>query len=64
MRRCHSCQVGEIVPTRAKGRIYFCVEIPEEIEIPTCNQCGAEWLNEKIAEEIQESIDAKATNTR
>ena len=61
-KRCHECGIGEIRPNKAKGRHAHYktmpnLEIPEDFPIPTCNNCGAEWLDEKTADALDQRLE-------
>jgi len=59
-RRCHECGTGQVVPTGKKGRMERFhsaeLEIPEHVKIPTCNKCGAEWMDPATALAIDEAL--------
>jgi hypothetical protein len=60
-RRCHECGVGEVLPVAKKGRFARYktmgrLEIPDDFPIPTCSNCGAEWIDGKTAEELDEAL--------
>jgi hypothetical protein len=33
------------------------LEIPKEVEIPTCDNCGAEWMDRQVARAIDEALE-------
>jgi hypothetical protein len=33
------------------------LEVPKDLPIPTCDNCGAEWLDDKTARELDEALD-------
>ena len=58
---CPDCGVGNILPKACSGRqgTYKnrSMEIPATVEIPTCNHCGSEWINEKTAAQIDQTLE-------
>ena len=62
-KRCHECGVGKIIGVARSGRFMRYktlprLEIPEGIVIPTCDNCGAEWVDDATARVINEALDA------
>jgi NMD protein affecting ribosome stability and mRNA decay len=62
-RRCVSCGEGVVSLRAVEGRLASYkgvpnVPIPAEVEIPTCDRCGAEWLNEEVARRLDEALEA------
>ena len=59
--RCHACGVGKIVMLAKAGRHTFYggeeIEVPDNLEIPTCDNCGSEWMDEEIAQVIDDSLN-------
>ena len=59
-RRCHECGTGKVTPMTGAGRKEryrtLVLEIPAHIEIPTCDNCGAEWMDPATARAIDESL--------
>lgn len=59
-RRCHECGTGRVVPLAKAGRREryrtMMLEIPARVEIPTCNHCGAEWMDPATARAIDEAL--------
>lgn len=61
---CPECGTGKIVPTARPGRtaryrFLSDLPIPDDFEIPTCEQCGSEWIDGATAEAldaVQEEI--------
>jgi hypothetical protein len=60
-KRCRACGAGTIRPARAKGRTQsyrgILLPIPEHIAIPTCDSCGAEWINRAVARAIDAALE-------
>ena len=60
-RKCRECGVGTIRPTSAAGRTQahkgIRLLIPDDLEIPTCDNCGAEWLTSEVADAIDEALE-------
>lgn len=59
-RRCHECGTGKVVPVAKAGRQEryrtLLLEIPAHVEIPTCDNCGAEWMDPATARAIDEAL--------
>jgi hypothetical protein len=59
-RRCHECGTGRVVPVAKPGRQEryrtLMLEIPAHLEIPTCDNCGAEWMDPATARAIDEAL--------
>ena len=59
-RRCHECGKGTVRPLAKPGRREryktMTLEIPAGIEIPTCDNCGTEWMDEDTAERITRAL--------
>jgi len=57
---CAVCGTGKIELKRAKGRRtkFRNVElpVPETVEIPTCTNCGTEWIDAKAAGELDRAL--------
>jgi hypothetical protein len=66
-RRCRECGEGEITPLAKSGRVALkhlnsyhsvVVEIPPaDFEIPTCDHCGAEWLDHATREALAAMLE-------
>ncbi len=53
---------GAIVPMGGEGRTtrhktIMAMSIPNDFEIPTCDQCGAEWFDEKTAKDLDAVLE-------
>jgi hypothetical protein len=60
-RRCLGCGEGTIRPTRRPGRLMpgdegETIEIPEGTPIPTCDNCGEEWIDDKTARALDDIV--------
>jgi len=64
-RRCHACGTGRVVPVAKEGRTerYHgeVLEIPANLPIPTCDRCGAEWMDPDTARRIDEALGKVAS---
>jgi hypothetical protein len=63
-RLCKNCGIGEIRPLAKKGRFARYksmprLAIPSDLTIPTCNHCGAEWLDANTAKALDKALDAE-----
>ena len=61
-KRCPECGIGKIVPSKGPGRFaryktMHKLEIPDDLLIPTCDNCGAEWIDEKTAGDLDKALD-------
>jgi hypothetical protein len=61
IRRCRGCGVGEVRPLAKAGRRgnYKNLElgIPADLKIPTCNNCGAEWMDRATAVSLDAALE-------
>jgi hypothetical protein len=63
-RKCMECGAVAVLPTAKGGRFtrYHAVpkfEIPAELEIPTCQECGTEWVDEDTAERLDSALEER-----
>ena len=61
-RRCRHCSIGKVRPVAKGGRQgsyknLAGLAIPAEIEIPTCDNCGAEWLDLTTSKRIDHALE-------
>ncbi len=61
IRRCRECGVGEVRPLAKSGRRgnykNLELEIPAELKIPTCNNCGTEWMDRATASALDAGLE-------
>jgi len=61
VKRCRACGIGRICPVAREGRRTryrtMELEIPSQVEIPTCDRCGAEWLDRQTARAIDRAME-------
>jgi hypothetical protein len=61
VRRCHECGTGEIRPVAKAGRRTryktMELEIPADVKIPTCNNCGTEGSDMATAKAIDAAME-------
>ncbi len=62
LRKCLECGKGKIRPVAGAGRFmpYRNMEalgVPDDFLLPTCDHCGAEWINESTAQALDEVLD-------
>ena len=59
--RCAECGNGRVRPLAKAGRQThhktMMLEIPAELEIPTCDTCSAEWFDDTAARKVDEVLD-------
>jgi transcriptional regulator with XRE-family HTH domain len=60
-RRCRECGIGTIRPIARAGRRMrhktLELEVPAALAIPTCDNCGAEWMDRATAKEIDAALE-------
>lgn len=66
--RCLECGEYAVVPTAKAGRVtryksFHSIEIPADVNIPTCGECGTEWFDGNDALMIDEALE-KVYNER
>lgn len=59
---CPECGAGKVVSTARQGRTarYRSLRelpVPDDFEIPTCEQCGSEWIDGATAEAMDEALE-------
>lgn len=64
-RLCAECGERAVSPRAVSGRLlpwkqFPSLAVPEELEIPTCANCGSEWIDGKTAERIDGALDKEA----
>jgi len=59
--RCVACGTGKVRPVKISGRIWrykhMDMELPENIPIPTCDNCGEEWLDKETCKLVGEALE-------
>jgi hypothetical protein len=60
-RRCRECGEGIVRPVAKRGRRMpfrnlAALPVPASLAIPTCNQCGAEWIDPKTAKALDDAL--------
>ncbi len=59
-RRCVECGVGTVRPLAIAGRRmpywHLIVEVPEDLLIPTCDHCKAEWIDGPTADALDRAL--------
>jgi hypothetical protein len=66
-RRCRECGEGTIRPVAKAGwkmpfRNMSALSVPSTLAIPTCDNCGNEWIDPKTAKAIDEALQAAYTD--
>jgi len=61
---CGECGKRAVEPVMAPGRRtpfrnFPALEIPESLAIPTCSNCGAEWIDRETARKLDEALAAQ-----
>jgi len=64
-RLCAECGHREVEPRARPGRTspyknFAALRIPEDLEIPTCGHCGAEWIGAKDSERLDAALEKEA----
>jgi hypothetical protein len=61
--RCAECGVGTVRPLATAGRTMrhhsMSVPVPADLRMPTCDHCGAEWVDEEVAVAIDQALEAE-----
>jgi transcriptional regulator with XRE-family HTH domain len=59
--RCAQCGKGTVRPVARSGRLHrhktMMLEVPAEIVIPTCDNCGEEWIGERLAHTLTTKLE-------
>ena len=60
---CPACNRGEIVMATGRGRYMRYrqipdLELPEELALPTCLDCGERWLDAEATRNVQAALEA------
>ncbi len=59
--RCVECGEGKVRPLAKQGRQTrhktMMLEVPADLEIPTCGHCGAEWFDDATARAVDEALE-------
>jgi hypothetical protein len=62
-RRCRECGKGTILPHAKRGRKEryrnLILEVPASFEIPTCDTCHSEWMNESTAAALDKVLEGR-----
>lgn len=62
---CPACE-GEIVLESGRYRDYeykgVLVELPEDVELPACLDCGEAWFNHEATERLSEGLERAYQN--
>lgn len=66
-RRCRECGEGMIRPLAKEGRKMpfrnmAALAVPNTLTIPTCDNCGNEWIDPKTAQAIDEALQGAYAN--
>jgi hypothetical protein len=61
-RRCRGCGVGKVTLLKKPGRVtpyktFSVLVVPADVEIPTCEHCGAEWHTEETAAQLDAALE-------
>jgi hypothetical protein len=59
--RCAECGTGIVRPIAAPGRRAkyrtLTLPVPARLEIPTCGNCGTEWINDSVARKLDAALE-------
>jgi DNA-binding transcriptional regulator YiaG len=59
---CADCGVGKIRPATRAGRTSryktLVLEVPADLSIPTCDNCGAEWIDPGTAAALDDALES------
>lgn len=61
-RRCRECGEGLIRPLAREGRVMpykngLALPVPADLFIPTCSDCGSEWIDEPTAHALDNALE-------
>jgi hypothetical protein len=58
---CAECGKGIVLPVATPGRQArhrtLTLPVPAELEIPTCDNCGAEWIGDRVAGKLDAALE-------
>ena len=62
-RKCRECGVGRVrllakAGRYARYRTIANIEVPKDLLLPTCDNCGTEWVNGEYAARLDEALEA------
>ncbi len=62
--RCSTCGEGEVFPLARPGRSaryknMAALPIPDDLAIPTCRACGAEWIDRPTAQAVDAALERR-----
>jgi hypothetical protein len=59
--RCVECGKGIVQPVAAPGRQArhrtLTLPVPADLEIPTCGNCGTEWIGDSVARKLDAALE-------
>jgi hypothetical protein len=59
--RCAECDIGIVRPVAAPGRLArhrtLSLPVPADLEIPTCDNCGTEWIGDSVARKLDAALE-------
>ncbi|HEX7505226.1 MAG TPA: hypothetical protein VF550_00540 [Polyangia bacterium] len=59
--RCAECGKGNVLPFAIPGRQArhrtLSLPVPADLEIPTCNKCGTEWIGDSVARKLDAALE-------
>jgi len=59
--RCAECGKGSVLPVATSGRQArhrtLSLPVPAELEIPTCDKCGTEWIGDSLARKLDAALE-------
>lgn len=66
-RLCGECGRRAVAPRAVAGRTFpwkqfASLPVPETVEIPTCSNCGTEWIDRRTAEQLDEDLSRAAAS--
>lgn len=60
--RCTECGEGKVRPLAKAGRQMrhktMTLNLPADVEIPTCDRCGTEWFDDTTAREVDDVLES------
>jgi len=59
--RCAECEKGIVLPLATSGRQArhrtLTLPVPADLEIPTCGNCGTEWIGDSVARKLDAVLE-------
>jgi transcriptional regulator with XRE-family HTH domain len=61
--RCYECGTGTVRPTAEPGRRDWfrgvLLDVPDNLAIPTCDNCGTQWMDDEAASAFDAAMESR-----